>query len=84
MALAAGRPGSAWARRGVYLAGCLLLLILLPALGLVHEIYFERSGLPDLERFLRFELPTTGEVRDARGDALIELARGSTAGWCSG
>jgi penicillin-binding protein 1A len=59
----------------VRLAGCLLVLILLPALRLVHETYFDRSGLPDLEPFLRFEPPTTGEVRDARGDVLIELAR---------
>jgi penicillin-binding protein 1A len=46
-----------------------------PGAGLVHEIYFDRSGLPDLEAFLRFEPPTTGQVRDARGEVLIELAR---------
>jgi hypothetical protein len=33
--LEAGRPRSFWGRRGVRLAGCLLMLILLPALGLV-------------------------------------------------
>ena len=49
-------------------------LLLLPA-GLVHHVYFDRSGLPDLEPFIRFEPPTIGEVYDARGKVLIELAR---------
>jgi membrane carboxypeptidase/penicillin-binding protein len=42
---------------------------------LVHHIYFDRSRLPDVEPFLRFELPTTGQVYDAQGKVLIELAR---------
>ena len=74
-ALVVGGRRPAWPRRGVRLAACLLVLILLPVLGLAHEVYFDRSGLPDLESFLRFELPTTGEVRDARGEVLTELAR---------
>ena len=61
-------------RRVATIAGCFLALILLPAFAL-HGIYFDRSGLPDLEPFLRFQPPTTGEVRDARGDLLIEVAR---------
>ena len=43
--------------------------------GLVHHVYFDRSGLPDLEPFIRFEPPTIGAVYDARGTVLIELAR---------
>jgi penicillin-binding protein 1A len=50
-------------------------LFLVPAVWLVHHVYFDRSGLPDLESFIRFEPPTTGVVRDARGTVLIELAR---------
>jgi len=50
-------------------------LFLPPAAWLVHHVYFDRSGVPDLTAFLRFEPPTTGVVRDARGTVLIELAR---------
>jgi penicillin-binding protein 1A len=63
-------------RRGVVLAAALLaLLILVPMVALVHYIYFDRSRLPDLERFIRFELPTIGEVYDSEGTVLVELAR---------
>src|SRR2546422_4306386 len=63
-------------RKGMWLVAPLLaLLFLLPAVRLVHYIYFDRSGLPDLERFIRFEIPTTGEVYDAQGTVLVELAR---------
>ena len=55
------------------------LMVLLPlglATGtLAHHIYFDRSGVPDLEPFIRFDLPTIGKVYDARGALLIELAR---------
>jgi penicillin-binding protein 1A len=53
----------------------LLLLLLVPAGGLVYHIYFDRRGLPDLEPFIRFELPTIGQVHDTRGTVLVELAR---------
>ena len=52
-----------------------LALLLLPAAGLAYHVFFDRSGLPDIGPFLRFEPPTTGEVYDARGTVLIELAR---------
>ena len=42
---------------------------------LVYHIYFDRSGLPDLEPFIRFELSTIGHVYDAQGTVLVELAR---------
>ena len=62
--------------RGVVLAAALLaLLFLIPTVRLVHYIYFDRGNLPDLERFIRFEIPTTGAVYDARGAVLVELAR---------
>src|SRR5437879_12867112 len=63
-------------RKGMWLVAPLLaLLFLLPAVRLVHYIYFDRSGLPALERFIRFEIPTTGEIYDAQGTVLVELPR---------
>jgi penicillin-binding protein 1A len=56
-------------------ASALVLLLLLPAVGLVQHIYFDRSELPDLEPFIRFELPTIGQVYDTNGEVLVELAR---------
>jgi penicillin-binding protein 1A len=69
------RPASS--RRVAYLAAPLLaLLLLVLATGrLAHHVYFDRSGLPDLEPFIRFELSTIGKVYDARGTVLVELAR---------
>ncbi len=67
-----------WARRSVRLAALalfLLLLLLLPTAGMVQHVYFDESGLPDIEPFIRFDLPTTGQVYDARGEVLIALAR---------
>jgi penicillin-binding protein 1A len=63
--------------RGVVLAAAVLalLLFLIPMVRLVHYIYFDRSGLPDLQRFIRFEIPTIGAVYDAQGTVLVELAR---------
>jgi penicillin-binding protein 1A len=48
---------------------------LLPLSGLLHHIYANERDLPDLEPFIRFELPTTGVVYDARGSILISVAR---------
>ncbi len=41
----------------------------------LHYVYFNRSNLPDLGPFVRFELPTIGHVYDTNGRPLIELAR---------
>ena len=59
----------------VLAAAFLALMLLVPTIRLVHYIYFDRSGLPDLERFIRFEIPTIGQVYDAQGTVLVELAR---------
>ncbi|HSL17164.1 MAG TPA: transglycosylase domain-containing protein [Methylomirabilota bacterium] len=66
-----------WLRRAVFLAVAFLpvVLLLVPASWLVHRVYFDRTDLPELESFIRFEPPTTGVVRDAHGRVLIELAR---------
>jgi penicillin-binding protein 1A len=42
--------------------------------GAVHYIYFDRTNLPDLEAFSRFELPTVGHVYDINGRPFIEMA----------
>jgi penicillin-binding protein 1A len=74
-ASAACRRRSAWLRRILLLvASSLSLLLLLLAAALIHHVYFDRSGLPDLDPFIRFEPPTTGRIYDARGKVLIELA----------
>ena len=65
-------------RRRVALVAVVLLpvaLLLFPPAWLVYHVYFDRSGVPDLESFIRFEPATTGVVRDAQGKVLIELAR---------
>ena len=46
----------------------------LVSIGFYH-VYFDRSDLPDIEPFARFELSTIGTVYDANGQPLIELAR---------
>ncbi len=41
----------------------------------VFYINFNRTNLPDLDAFIRFEPPSIGRVYDANGKVLIELAR---------
>jgi penicillin-binding protein 1A len=64
-------------RRAVLWAAALVPLAVLVSLAawLVHHVYFDRADLPDLQSFIRFEPPTTGEVSDRRGTVLIQLAR---------
>jgi penicillin-binding protein 1A len=63
-------------RRTVYVSGAAMaMLLLLSTVGLVQHVYFDRSGTPDVEPFIRFELPTIGQVHDASGTVLVELAR---------
>jgi penicillin-binding protein 1A len=42
--------------------------------GAIHSLYFDRTNLPDLEAFTRFELPTIGHVYDVNGRPFIEMA----------
>lgn len=65
-------------RRRVALAvGAALVMVAVASPGewLVYHLYFDRTGLPTLESFIRFEPPTIGVVRDAQGAVIIELAR---------
>src|SRR5258705_248461 len=77
VALVVRRLRSAWPRHAVWLA--VLLMALLPLVlttwGLAYHIYFDRSDVPDLEPFIRFELSTIGKVYDGRGTVLVEPAR---------
>jgi membrane peptidoglycan carboxypeptidase len=50
-------------------------MLLFAPLALAHSVYVDRSGLPDVDRILRFEAPAIGTVYDARGEVLIEVAR---------
>jgi penicillin-binding protein 1A len=68
--------------RSVYKASRLVrvasLLAAIPVVlilcGLIY-ISYNRTDLPDLDAFLRFEPPTTGHIYDANGHVLIELGR---------
>ncbi len=65
-----------FSRRSVGLALALLLLLaFVPPAWVLHHVYRDDSDLPDIEPFIRFELPTTGEVYDARGTVLISVAQ---------
>jgi len=64
-----------WGRAAMIVVPVLALPPLAIGAGLAHYVYLDRSQLPDIESFVRFELPTIGEVHDARGKVLIELAR---------
>jgi hypothetical protein len=63
-AFAARRVRRAPSRRAVWLAAPVilaLLLLVVVAGGLAHHLYFDRTGLPDIEPFIRFELSTIGK-----------------------
>jgi hypothetical protein len=67
LARVARRVRSACSRRAVCLAVPLVMLLplVLATWGLVH-IYFDRSGVPDLEPFIRFDLSRTGQETGGR------------------
>jgi penicillin-binding protein 1A len=75
-AAVAGRLSAAWSHRAVRIAGPIVATsMLLPPAALLRHVYFDRTGLPDIAPFLLFQPPTTGEVTDARGQVVIQLAR---------
>ncbi len=66
------------ARRRVPLAAAVIVLAGAATAAAAHHLYVvyaEWTRVPDLEAFVRFEPPTIGEIKDARGEVLIELAR---------
>jgi penicillin-binding protein 1A len=72
---AARRIKRHWQRRVLNLVVCTTPIIAaLVSIGFYH-VYFDRSDLPEIEAFARFEFPTIGTVYDANGQPLIELAK---------
>lgn len=64
-----------WLRGSLYLGVCtMVVMAALLAAGFVH-VYFDRTNLPDIEPFTRFEFPSIGHIYDSNGQPLIELAR---------
>jgi penicillin-binding protein 1A len=64
-----------WESGVVYSLICsTIITVALVAVGLRH-VYFDRTDLPDMQAFARFEFPTIGHVYDVNGRSLIELAR---------
>jgi penicillin-binding protein 1A len=41
----------------------------------IHCVYFDRTALPDIESFARFEFSTIGHVYDANDQPLVAIAR---------
>src|SRR6185295_12806656 len=70
----ATRVEEVWSKRSVRIATPPLLIAGVVMWMLVHQLYFDRTNLPDLAAFLRFEPPTVGEVYDSQGEVLMELA----------
>jgi len=62
---------SRWLRIASVLAAAPLVFVLC---GITY-ISYNRTNLPDLDAFLRFEPPTTGHIYDANGHVLIELGK---------
>jgi penicillin-binding protein 1A len=72
----ARRLRAAWSHRAVRIACPIVAtLMLLPPAALFQHVYFDRSDLPELAPFILFQPPTTGEVTDARGEVVMQLAR---------
>ncbi len=64
-----------WPRDVLYFVICTTVITVALVGAGVHHVYFDRSDLPDIGAFVRFEFPTIGTVYDANGQPLIELAK---------
>jgi len=53
---------------------CAAIVAAILVAGAVHYVYFDRSNLPDLEAFNRFELPTIGRIYDVNSRTADEIA----------
>jgi len=67
--------GMRWQRVVRYLIlGTTFITIALVAVGF-HHVYYDRTNLPEIGPFTRFEFPTIGHIYDANGQPLFELAK---------
>jgi penicillin-binding protein 1A len=66
--------GLPWRRAAVGALVCAAMVAATLVAGGIRYIYFDRTDLPDLEAFSRFELPTIGHVYDVDGRPFIEMA----------
>ena len=67
--------GPLWKRGIIYLFFCTTVITAaLVALGFYH-IYLDRTNLPDIRPFARFEFPTIGHVYDANDQPLARVAK---------
>jgi membrane peptidoglycan carboxypeptidase len=67
--------GACKSSRLVRIAILISVIPVLCVLLVVVYINFDRSNLPDLEGFIRFEPPTMSRIYDANGHVLIALGR---------
>jgi membrane carboxypeptidase/penicillin-binding protein len=61
-------------RSVVRLLVCTTIIAATLVAGAIYYICFDRTNLPDLRAFSRFELPTIGHIYDVDGGPLIEMA----------
>jgi penicillin-binding protein 1A len=66
--------GLLWRRGVVRVLACTTLVVAVLLLAGVYYACFNRTNLPDLQAFSRFELPTIGHVYDVNGRTLVEMA----------
>jgi penicillin-binding protein 1A len=63
-----------WKRPAVgLLLGTTLITATLAVAGF-YRIYFDRTNLPDVESFVRFDVPAIGHIYDTNGQPLMEMA----------
>jgi penicillin-binding protein 1A len=63
-----------WLLATLRMTGYAAIVVICLFAAIVLYVRFDRSGLPDMEAFSRFELPTIGHVYDANGRLLVEMA----------
>ena len=63
-----------WRRGAVRVLFCAGIVAATLVGGAIYYVRFDRTNLPDVEAFSRFELPTIGHVYDVNGRPLVEMA----------
>ena len=71
---------SEWGRSALLALAVLAIPALVATVTLTYYVYFDRSDLPSLEAFVRFEPPTIGEVHGRAGQGADRAGAGVPAG----